>query len=257
MQRLHDHSGYAIAGLVQNARERIGAFNVARVTLQADRTAMAIRGVCAPHRKTHRAEGGREKRIVADGHRPGGITVIAVLERHDFAFFAAAGIAPELHGHFERDLDGGGPVIREKYLRELGGKDAAQFVGKRFDRFVRESSEKHVLQAGRLLRNRSRDARVRVAVKIHPPRRDRVENATAVFGVKTGTFAAHDFHRRRIEVWARKRMPDLQRGLCGGLHACAAPLNAPASKCFEKTSSSVARSMRPRRGISPITRVLP
>ena len=83
-QRFHDHSGDAIAVFVQNARERICAFNVARVALQADRAAMAICGVRAVHGKSHRAECGGEKRIVADGHSARGITVIAVFKRDDF-----------------------------------------------------------------------------------------------------------------------------------------------------------------------------
>lgn len=76
------------------------------------------------------------------------------------------------------------------------------------DRLVRETREQNVLELPRLPGDGFGDAGVRVPVQIHPPRRNRVENAAAIGGVKPRPFATDGLQRRSVDTYARERVPD-------------------------------------------------
>ena len=81
-----------------------------------------------------------------------------------------------------------------------------------FRRLIRKPRKNHVFHFPRLLRNRRGNFWIRVPVKIHPPRRNRIENFSPVFRVQPHPFSVLDFNRRRIERRVREWMPDLKGG---------------------------------------------
>ena len=76
---------------------------------------------------------------------------------------------------------------------------------------MREAGENYVLEFLRLRGDGGGDAWIGVAVEIHPPRRNRVEDAAAVPGVEPDAFGASNVQRRRIQRGICKWVPDAQR----------------------------------------------
>src|SRR4051812_7460433 len=85
-----------------------------------------------------------------------------------------------------------------------------------------EACENHVFELPRLSRDGFRDQRVRVAVKVDPPRRYPVQQALARARKQVGAFAALNLQGRRLDGFLRVGMPDFHT-------------NARESKCFSKT----------------------
>src|SRR5262249_15749622 len=115
-----------------------------------------------------------------------------------------------------------------------------EFLG----RSMRESRENDLLQLSRLNRDGFRNQRMPVAMKINPPRGDRVEQTPAVTRVKVRALAARDLERFRFDSFLRVWMPYL--------HA-----NTRESKCFWNTAISVLRSIVSSHGIEPTIATFP
>ena len=75
---------------------------------------------------------------------------------------------------------------------------------------MRESGEQDVIELRRLFGDRGDDGRMAVAVEIHPPRGDAVNQLAAVIGVQIDALGLGDTNRRRVERLLRERMPDLK-----------------------------------------------
>ena len=158
---------------------------------------------------------------------------------------------------------------RRKCARARAGRNSRNSSRQALDRLVRETREQNVLELPRLLSDSLRDPRVRVAMQIHPPRGNRIEDSSAIGGVKPRPFAADDLERRGIYADAREGMPDFQRvlrqtcrspefhGIAHARCACPASMNHSRSKRAAKTSSNAARFNCASLGISPRTRTRP
>ena len=99
-ERLNDYGSDLIAAFSQELFELLGAFDVARLALKSDGTAIAIGGVHAMDGITHGAERLGERRFVADGHGAGGVAMVAVRERDDFAFVGTGEVLEILDSEF-------------------------------------------------------------------------------------------------------------------------------------------------------------
>jgi hypothetical protein len=76
---------------------------------------------------------------------------------------------------------------------------------------MREAGEDDVFELATLLGNRGGNPGIRVAMKIHPPGGDGINDLSAVRGVEHCSFGFRDMQRRRIEDGVREWVPDLQR----------------------------------------------
>ena len=83
-------------------------------------------------------------------------------------------------------------------MRKLPRNPFAEPRGKFFRGIVRETRKNDLFELAALLRDCVGNPRIRVAVKIHPPRRNRVNNLTAVGGVQHRSFGFRYMQRRRI-----------------------------------------------------------
>ena len=110
---------------------------------------------------------------------PIGVAVIAVLERDD-ALARLADVAPVAERHLQRDLDRVEPLSEKKTCASPGGAIVEQAAREPLGRLVREAGEDHLVEPVRLRLDRRDDARMAVAVRDDPPRRDGVEDAAAV-----------------------------------------------------------------------------
>ncbi len=113
-----------------------------------------------------------------------------------------------LHGKFQGDFHGSGAVVGEKYVRQFGRRPLAQARGQLFRGIVREARQNHLFKLTGLLRNRGADARVGVAVEIHPPGRNGVQDAAPIGQVKVNALRAGHRERGGIQEGIRKRVPD-------------------------------------------------
>ena len=157
---------------------------------------------------------------------------------------------------------------KRKCGRGPRGRISREFAREPFDRLVRAPASKTCSRVRACSAIAVSNLRMRVPVKIHPPRRNRVENAPAICGVKPRPFGASDLQRRRIFTDSRKWMPDFERllrirrssRLLRSRHVAeiAARRKIFASKFAENISSNAARFNFLRAcGISPITRARP
>ena len=96
-----------------------------------------------------------------------------------------------LHRAFQRHFHGCRTVIGKKQVRHFLRQALAQARGQFLRRVVREARHDHVLHFAGLLCDGFRDARIGVAVQVHPPGRNRIQNAPPVFGVEIDAFRAH------------------------------------------------------------------
>src|ERR1700720_780446 len=111
-----------------------------------------------------------------------------------------------LHGQFQADFYGRGTIIGEKEMREFARNPLAQPRNELFGGIVRETSQDDLLELASLFGNRRGDPGVCMAMKIHPPGRDRINNLAAVGGVEHRAFGSGYKKRRRIEDGVRERV---------------------------------------------------
>src|SRR5208283_1773546 len=163
--------------------------------------------------------------------------------------FGARQVLEMLHGKFQGDFHGGGAVVGEKHVRQFGRRPFAQARGQLLRGIVREARQNHLLEFAGLFRNRSADARVAVAVQIHPPGRNGVQDAAPIGQVKVDAFRAGHMERGGVQESIRKRVPDAQW--------CVHWEKAERSKWFRNTCISAVRWRFGSLGISPITRTCP
>src|SRR3974390_869196 len=101
----------------------------------------------------------------------------------------------------------------------------------------------------RLFGDRCGDARIGVAVEIHPPGRDGVDDFAAVGDMEKDALGVGKRDRRRIKQFVGEGMPDAKpRTHCE---------KAERSKWFKKTCIRAVRWRLGSLGISPITRTWP
>src|SRR5690348_2209449 len=207
-QRLDDYGGNVVMTLFQQARERARAVNIASGALFSDRTAETMRRGHAQDGKSELLKRGDKIGIGADGHSSSRVAMVGVLQRDESRLARFAEVSPELQGHFEGDFHSGRAVVGKKDVLERLGEDAPQAHGKLFGRVVRESGKDHVLELAGLFRDGFGDQRMRVAVEIHPPGGDSVDQLAAVARIEIDALAALDAHGLRVERFLRKGMPD-------------------------------------------------
>jgi hypothetical protein len=63
-----------------------------------------------------------------------------------------------------------------------------------------------------LFGNGFRDGRVRMAVNVHPPRRNRIQNLASVLGFEKHAFPAADGKRRRVHAFLCEWVPKMKIG---------------------------------------------
>ena len=90
----------------------------------------------------------------------------------------------------------------------LDGRIFLKPLAEMFDSVVCETGEQNVIYFSGLFRDGGNDGRVSVAVKIHPPRRDAINQVAAVVGVEINAFGFRDANWRRVERLLREGMPD-------------------------------------------------
>jgi len=134
-----------------------------------------------------------------------------VLQRHNFAFLRALLVAEILHRELQGNFDGRRSIIRKEQVRQLRRQPFLQPCRQLFGGTMRKSSEDNVLQFSRLLRDGCSDPRIRMAVEIHPPRRNGVHDFSTVSCVEIDPFRTLDLQRRRIKRGVCEGMPDAQR----------------------------------------------
>ena len=127
-------------------------------------------------------------------------------------FSGPSAIAPVLHGQLQRDFHRRRTVIREKNMAQRRGNDFAQALREFFGRLVRKSGEEDMFEPRGLLGDGLRDRRMRVAVHIDPPRRNRVQNLAPVLRFEKHALAAANGKRRRVHAFLRERMPEMEIG---------------------------------------------
>src|SRR5262245_31019017 len=103
---------------------------------------------------------------------------------------------------------------------------------------MRKTREDHVLQLTGLNGDGLCDGGVRMSMKIHPPRRNRINQTPALLRVEVRAFGPNDFQLREIRSLLRVWMPNLHT-------------KALALKCCSKTERSRSRSILLIRGIQP------
>ncbi len=174
-------------------------------------------GRTTPIRRSDDSVTAQQRRIgVAEqrhvGHRQGAerLAVIAVRKTCERALVRPAAILPVVEAHLERDLHRARPVGAVERMPEVAGRECGKPFRQLDHRTLRESRKDHMLELVQLAYQRRIDARIRVAEKIHPPRRDGVEIAVAVEIVQPRGFAARDRddRQRLVHLHLRARMPD-------------------------------------------------
>ncbi len=100
-------------------------------------------------------------------------------------------------------------------MAQRGGNDFAQAYRKFFGWPMRESGEEHMFEPRGLFGDGFRDRRMRVAVNVDPPRRNRVQNLAPVLRLDKNALAAANGKWRRVHVFLRERMPEMK---IGGTH---------------------------------------
>ena len=113
-------------------------------------------------------------------------------------------LARQLHRHF----DGRRSVVGIEDARQPGRQHRQQTLGELDRRLVRAVGEDDVLELARLRGERLVQPRMAMAVNVHPPRRDAVEEPPAVLGVEIDALAPDDRQRRRPRQHLRVGMPD-------------------------------------------------
>ena len=174
----------------------------------AQQVILELRRIHAIDGEEQRRERLREHRRVAHRHRADGVAVIRVTKRDDAPPLGIAPVLPVLQGHLHGDFDGRRSVVGIEDSRQPGRKNADEPFGEFDRRLVRRAGEDHVFDLLRLLGNRLVQPRMRVAVDVHPPRRDAVEQLASVLGIEIDALAADDRQRRRRRLHLRIRMPD-------------------------------------------------
>ena len=144
---------------------------------------------------------------LADRHRADGVAMIAVVEDENAAARLAY-VEPVAERHLERDLDAGRARVRKEDAGERGGGDADQFGGEAFGGLVRPAREDELVELFGLGPDRSHDLRVRMAVRRHPPARDRVDPAVAVAVIEARALGAVDQRNRLAEAVLGEGVPD-------------------------------------------------
>ena len=188
--RLDEHRGDLVAAGLQPGLEVAEAVDSARLAPEVHRAAVAVRRVHAVDGEEQGGKRLREDRVFAHRHRADGVAVIRVVERDDPLSRRLALVAPVLHGELHRDFDRRRSVVRVEDAREPGGQHADEPFRQIDRRLVRRAGEDDVFERLRLLGNRLVQPRMRVAVDVHPPRRDAVEQLAAVLGVEIDALAA-------------------------------------------------------------------
>ena len=146
----------------------------------------------------------------ADRHRADRVAVIAMLHHQD-AVARLAAIGPEAERHLQRDLDAGRSAVREEDMRKRVGHHRDQCARQRLGRLVGPAGEDDLVELGRLLRDRRHDPRMAVAMRRHPPGRDRIDDAPAVGGDERGALGMADQRDRLAQPMLGERMPDRRR----------------------------------------------
>ena len=134
----------------------------------------------ALHFEEERIELLEERHRIAHGHRSEGVAVVPALQRNEqraLAFAAPRGCAV---ARLECDLDRGAAVVAEEGARQAIRRGRGQALGEHDGGLVRAAREEYVVELRGLGGERVDEARMPVAVQACPPRRDRVEYASAV-----------------------------------------------------------------------------
>src|SRR5215471_3716804 len=173
-----------------------------------------------------------------------------MLQRDNAMFLGMPLVVPILRRQFQRDFHRGGTIVGIKNSGQRRREHAAQLSGQFFDFVVGEAGKKNMVQPCGLFRNGTQDMGMAVAVKVHPPGRDGIDDLATVFGKKTRSLGARDAQGLRIGAGNGERMPDFQRRAC-------AHVKASRLKESVKTSLRVSRSILDSGGMRPITRVRP
>ena len=139
-----------------------------------------------------------EERDVSDRQRAHRLAVVAAGQADEAALARAAGVAPVVGAHLQRDLGGGGAVAAVEGVAQAG--ERAQALGQLHHRRVGEAGEHHVLEAVQLLADPRVDPRIGVAEHVDPPGTDRVEVALAFEVFEPDAFAALDRDQRQLFV---------------------------------------------------------
>src|SRR5579864_5909989 len=98
---------------------------------------------------------------------------------------------------------------------------------------------------------------MRMAVDVHPPRRNSVEDLPPVLGVQVNAFAADERQRWRRRLRLSIGMPEGGAVAIHETHARNSSKRPRGSRCAALHSASVSRASGLKRGISPITQVFP
>ena len=96
---------------------------------------------------------------------------------------------------------------------EARRQNLSEAVAEVFDGIVRKSRQQDVIYFSGLFRNRGNDSRVAVAMEIHPPRGNAINQLPAVIGIEINAFGFGDSNRRRVQRLLRERMPNLKVGI--------------------------------------------
>jgi hypothetical protein len=95
--------------------------------------------------------------------------------------------------------------------------ESEKFAGELLGGLVRPAGEDQLIELLRLFGNRRDDPRVAMAMRGHPPRRNRVDHAAAIGDVEDGPLGVRDERDGLGQAVLGERMPDRRAGHCGRL----------------------------------------
>jgi hypothetical protein len=104
-----------------------------------------------------------------------------------------------LHRDFQCHFNGRRSVVGEKQMRQFRRDPLPQPRCQFFRSIVSEARKDDVFKFFRLAGNRRGNSRMRVPVKIHPPRGDGIQYFSPIFGVEIDTLCFLHLQRSRIK----------------------------------------------------------
>ncbi len=248
-QRLDDDCGNPVAAILKQLCQGIGTFDAAGSTGLPYRTAVAIRRMNPVHGKPQSIKRLGETGVCAYGHSAHRIAMIGMLQSHDFFFVVLSAVLPILNRQLQGNFHRRRAVVREKNMLQRWRQKLAQLGRNCLNVGMAKPGEQHMIEHLGLFGHRRTDFRMTMAMQVHPPRRNGVQNLTAVVGIQIHTRSAHDAQRLGINMRLSKRMPDFE----GRGH----DFNAWQSKQAIKTCLSVHALISESCGTMPITRTRP
>ena len=153
--------------------------------------------------------GAAVQRDVAHRQRADGLAVVAVVQGDELRAPRFVGLVAEpVERHLQRHLDPRRAVVGVEHLGQrraagLARGDGQQALGQLHRGRMRAAGQDHLFEAARLARDRPGDARLGMAVQVHPPAAHRVQRAAAVVAHQPGPLAArHRQQRQHVGVFA-------------------------------------------------------